>query len=190
MHRLAHDVVDACGEQAERVVERVALVETEHRRARPLANDPRQRFPFATVSDQERLDRMHVRVADFADPFAELCGLDTRGRDALAVKTGCVTSATISRSSIMMYILSLQGPKLVVLSLLTHERLYTLVNYSQIVSWYLQYIYNYYGRNEHFLFNIHSADRLLCLDESVPHAKDEARDPDRRFTKHMFLCIG
>src|SRR5271170_1543408 len=88
MHRLSHDVVDAGGEQTESVVERVALVETEHRRVRPLPDHPRQHFTFTTVSDQERLDRMHVRVANLADPFTELCRLDARGRDAFATKTG------------------------------------------------------------------------------------------------------
>src|SRR5262249_19792455 len=38
MHGLAQHVVRAGGEQTERVVERVALVETENRRARSLAN--------------------------------------------------------------------------------------------------------------------------------------------------------
>ncbi len=86
MHGLAHHVVHTGGEQAQRVVKRLPLVEAQHRRVGPLADHPRQRFPFAAIADQEGLDRLHVRVADLADPFAELRRLDARGRHALPVK--------------------------------------------------------------------------------------------------------
>ena len=92
MDGLAQHVVDACGEQAERVVKRLTLVEAEHRRVGPLPDHPRQRFALAAVADQEGFDRVHVGVADLADPFAELRGLDPGRGYALAIKTGCVAA--------------------------------------------------------------------------------------------------
>ena len=92
MDRLAHDVVDAGGEQAKRVVERVALVEAENRRVGPFADHSRERFTLAAVADQKRLDRVHVDIADLADPFAKFRRFDAGRRDAFAIKTGGVAS--------------------------------------------------------------------------------------------------
>ncbi len=80
VHGFAHHVVDPGGEQAQRVVERVALVQAEHRRVGALADQSATGFAFAAIADQERLDRLHVRVADLVDPFAELGGIDAGGR--------------------------------------------------------------------------------------------------------------
>ena len=92
MHGLAHHVVDAGGEQAQRVVERMTFVEAEHRRVRAFADHPRQALALAAVADQERFDGVHVRFARLADPLAELGRLDAGGRHALPIETGRVAA--------------------------------------------------------------------------------------------------
>src|SRR6185437_3259302 len=76
MHGLPQDVVRPGGEQTQRVVERMTLIEAQNRRVRPLADESRQLFALAAVADHERLYRIHVRIADLADPFAKFGRLD------------------------------------------------------------------------------------------------------------------
>ncbi len=87
MDGLAHHVVDARGEEAERVVERMAFVEAEKGRVGAFPDDARQVLALAAVADQERLDRVHVLVAGLVDPFAKLGRFDARRRHALPIQS-------------------------------------------------------------------------------------------------------
>src|ERR1700733_12350867 len=92
MHGLPQNVVSAGREEAQGVIERVTLVETENRRTRPLADEPRQRLALVTVADHERFDNVHVRITDLADPFAKFGRFDSCRRNAFAIKTVGIAS--------------------------------------------------------------------------------------------------
>ena len=78
VHRLAHHIVHAGGEQPKRIIKRMAFVEAEHGRVGAFPDHARQMLALAAVADQKRLDRMHVVVAGLVDPFAKLAGFDAR----------------------------------------------------------------------------------------------------------------
>jgi len=91
MHGLAHDVVDAGGEQAERVVERGPVAQAEHRRLGSLADQLGEMLAPLAVADKERFDGLDVAVARLLQPLAELDRIDSGCGDALAVETRGVT---------------------------------------------------------------------------------------------------
>ena len=84
--RLAHHVVDAGGEELERLLEPRALVHGDHRSPRAAADHARKRLPLLAVAEQEGLDGREVALRRCLHPFTELARTEAGGGDPLALK--------------------------------------------------------------------------------------------------------
>jgi hypothetical protein len=88
---LAHHVVDAGGEELERLLEAGLLVHGDHRRPRLAADHARKRLARFAIAKQEGLDRRKIPLPRRLHPLAELARREACGGHPLPLEPGRVT---------------------------------------------------------------------------------------------------
>lgn len=87
MHRLAHHIVDAGGEQCESLLKRRLFVEGDDRRTRAFANETRIGAARVAIADEKSFHRLQVGLGNLLDPILEIVRRKTRRGNALALQT-------------------------------------------------------------------------------------------------------
>ena len=91
VHGLAHHVVDAGGEQVERLLQRLVVVHGDDGGVRPALDQLGKYMAVAAVPKKKSLDRQNIGLRDGLDPVVEIGGAEARCGYTLAVEPGAVS---------------------------------------------------------------------------------------------------